>query len=223
MRVKGMLAVAIAYGLVGIVPRGAGLSPTVPVAMAHYVLVEGLTGIVIGLSARFVFFAVRFAGEFIGFQVGLNISQVLSPADNQSSNPISNLLIMLALLLFLILDGHHQVIRALNASFYVVPLAGAHLHLAGDVMLAWTGGLFTTALRLAAPFMLTIFLVDMALGIFARVAPQAEIFSLSLSLKLLVGIALTYFYLQEFIPFVPELLTEMVANLSAMIETIAPR
>jgi len=223
VRVKVMLAITMAYGLAGIVPMPEGLTPTVPIALAYYVIVEALTGAVLGLAARFIFFAIRFAGDFIGFQMAFSISQVISPADGQASNPISNLLTMLTLLLFLILDGHHQVIRALNASFYVVPLAGADLHLAGPVMMSWTGDLFVTALRLAAPFMLTIFLVDMTLGIFARVAPQTEIFSLSLSLKLLVGLAITFFYVQHFLPIVPELFVQMVEDMSAMIEAIAPR
>ncbi|MEZ4702906.1 MAG: flagellar biosynthetic protein FliR [Rhodothermales bacterium] len=223
VQVKILFAVLFAYALAGIVPMPEGLTPTVPVALAYYVIIEGLTGVVLGMSARFIFFAIRFAGDFIGLQMAFSISQVISPADGQASNPISNFLIMTTFLLFLILDGHHQMFRALNSSFYVVPLAGADLHLAGDMLLTWTGRLFMTALRLASPFMITIFLVDMTLGIFARVAPQAEIFSLSLSLKLLVGISITFFYIQHFIPVVPEMFMQMLDDMMSMIEAIAPR
>ena len=107
---------------------------------------------------------------------------------------------MTFLLVFLILDGHHQVLRALVASFEVVPLTGAQLASPGTLMLTWTGQLFVTALRLASPFMITIFLVDMSLGIFARVAPQTEIFSMSLSLKLVVGVILFFLYIGNFFP-----------------------
>ena len=222
VKAKVLLSVLFAYSLSGIVPPPEGLTPTIPIALVTYVIIEALTGIVIGITARFIFFGVRFAGEFIGFQMALSISQVISPADGQSSNPISNFLLMSFLLVFLLLDGHHQVFRALVASFEVVPLAGAQLQNSGNIMLTWTGQLFVTALRLAAPFMITIFLVDMSLGIFARVAPQTEIFSTSLSLKLLVGILLCFFYVHHFFPVIPEMLLQMVDDLLEMIEALIP-
>ena len=222
IRVKIMLAALFAFSLFGIVPDTEGLNASHPAAIALYVLIEGLTGIVIGYAARFIFFAIRFAGEFIGFQMAISISQVLSPADGQSSNPISNILMMTFLLVFLIIDGHHQIFKALLASFEVVPLAGAALANPGSLMLTWTGRLFTTALRLAAPFMVTIFLVDMTLGIFARVAPQTEIFSQSLSLKLLVGVALFYMYMENFFPVIPSMVLQMTDDILDMLEAIIP-
>ncbi len=221
-RVKLFLAILIAYGLSGLVPFPDNLPVTQPAALVYYVGIELLTGIVIGMAARFIFFAIRFAGEFIGFQMAISISQVISPADGQSSNPISNILMMTFLLVFLILDGHHQIFRALAASFDVIPLAGARLETPGNLMLGWTGELFVTALRLASPFMVTIFLVDMSLGIFARVAPQTEIFSMSLSLKLLVGISLSYLYIQNFFPIIPDMITRMGEDLLAMLGVLAP-
>lgn len=222
VQVKVFLAALIAYSLVGIVPQPDQPDILHPVALLVFTLIEMLTGIVIGLAARFIFFAIRFAGEFIGFQMALSISQVISPADGQSSNPISNILTMTFILVFLILDGHHQLFEALMASFNVIPLAQANLVSSGNLMLTWTGQLFIIAVRLAAPFMVTIFLVDMTLGIFARVAPQTEIFSQSLSMKLLVGVGLVYLYIGNFFPLIPSLLTQMTDDILDMIEAIMP-
>ena len=222
VQVKVFLSAIFAYSLIGIVPQP--VEPMTPhiLMLLLYVVIELLTGVVIGMAARFIFFAIRFAGEFIGFQMALSISQVISPADGQSSNPISNILMMTFLLVFLLLDGHHQLIEALVASFNVIPLATAELANSGNLMLTWTGQLFMIAVRLAAPFMVTIFLVDMTLGIFARVAPQTEIFSQSLSLKLLVGVGLVYLYIGNFFPIIPSLLTQMTDHILDMIEAIMP-
>ena len=165
-QVKVFLSALVAYSLVGIVPQPSQPDVLHPVALLYFVVIELLTGVVIGLAARFVFFAIRFAGEFIGFQMALSISQVISPADGQSSNPISNVLMMTFLLVFLLLDGHHQLFEALMVSFNVIPLAQGNLANSGNLMLTWTGQLFIIAVRLASPFMVTIFLVDMTLGIF---------------------------------------------------------
>ena len=222
IRVKLLFAIVVSFGMVGFVPIPEGLEPQKPVALAYYTLIELLTGVVIGFAARFIFFAIRFAGEFIGFQMALSISQVISPADGQSSNPISNFLIMTFTLVFLLLDGHHLVFQGLAYSFEVIPLAGGRLHNPGPMMLTWTGQLFVTALQLAAPFMITIFLIDLTLGIFARVAPQAEIFSTSLSIKLIVGVILTYFYIQNFFPIIPDMINKMTKDILDMIEALTP-
>ncbi len=221
-RIKVLFALSVAYVLVGLVPRPEGLPVTEPVALAYYVIVELLTGVTIGFAARFVFFAIRFAGEFIGFQMAISISQVISPADGQASNPISNLLMMTFTLVFLLLDGHHHLFRALVLSYDVIPLTGATLSTPGNLMLSWTGELFVIAIRLAAPFMITIFLVDMTLGIFARVAPQTEIFSMSLSLKLVVGSFLLFLYMKNFFPVMPDLIEQMGEDLLEMIEAMTP-
>ena len=222
VKVKLLLALSTAYVMVGLVPHPEGLPVTEPAALAYYTLIELLTGVVIGFSARFMFFALRFAGEFIGFQMAISISQVISPADGQASNPISNLLMMTFTLVFLLLDGHHHLFRALVLSYEAIPLTGAALSNPGNLMLSWTGELFVIAIRLAAPFMITIFLVDMTLGIFARVAPQTEIFSMSLSLKLVVGSMLLFLYIKNFFPVMPELIDRMGNDLLDMIEALAP-
>lgn len=222
VQVKVFLSALIAFSLVGIVPHPPELDATHYLQLVLYVAIELLTGVVIGMAARFVFFAIRFAGEFIGFQMAISISQVISPADGQASNPISNVLMMTFLLVFLLLDGHHQILEALMASFRVIPLGTANLANPGNLMLTWTGQLFIIAIRLASPFMVTIFLVDMTLGIFARVAPQTEIFSQSLSLKLLVGVGLVYLYMGNFFPVIPSLLMQMTDDLLSMIEAIMP-
>lgn len=221
-KIKLLFAITVAYVLVGLVPRPEGLPITEPVALAYYILIELLTGVVIGFAARFMFFAIRFAGEFIGFQMAISISQVISPADGQASNPISNVLMMTFTLVFLLLDGHHQLFRALVLSFDVIPLTGADLSTPGNLMLTWTGELFVIAIRLAAPFMITIFLVDMTLGIFARVAPQTEIFSMSLSLKLVVGCFLLFLYIKNFFPVLPDMVEQMGDDLIEILEAMAP-
>ena len=220
VRVKILLSAIFAYSLIGIVPRSPDLNTSHFIAITLYVAIELFTGVVIGLAARFIFFAIRFAGEFIGFQMAISISQVLSPADGQTSNPISNILMMTFLLVFLTIDGHHQLFKGLLASFEVVPLAGAALANPGTLMLTWTGQLFVTAIRLASPFMVTIFLVDMTLGIFARVTPQTEIFSQSLSLKLIVGVGLFYLYMGNFFPVIPPLIMQMTDDILNIIESL---
>ena len=221
-RVRILLSVVLAYAISGLVtsPLPAAVEHSFGLMLA--VGIEALTGMALGFTAQFIFWAVSFAGELLGFQMGLGLAQVLDPADGTNNNPVGRLLTLTFLMAFILFDGHHMILGALVSSFRSLPLAGAHVHEAGPLMLDWTGTFITTALRLASPFMITIFLVDAALGVFARVAPQADLFSIALPLKLIVGIGLTYFVLEHFVPVVPGMIDAMVRDMAIVIEAMRP-
>ena len=222
VRVKIPFALLLAYTVVGFVPGPLPDHVAHPVGLMLAVAMEALTGVLLGFAAQFVFWAVGHAGEIIGFQMGLSMAAVYNPMDGMHNNPVGRLMTMALLLVFVLLDGHHHVLRALVASFEVVPLAGADLSRGGPLLLEWTGAFFATALRLAAPFMITIFLVDTALGVFARVAPQADLFSLGLPLKLIGGLVLAIVYMQNFMPAVPDMVRQVLGDMVAMIESMVP-
>lgn len=222
VKVKIPLALLLAYSLVGLVPGPLPEHVDHPFGLALAVAVETFTGVLLGFAAQLVFWAVQFAGEIIGFQMGLSLATAYNPFDSVPSNPVGRFITLTMLLVFLLLDGHHHVLRALVASFDVVPLGGANLSRSGPLLLQWTAGFFGTALRLAAPFMITMFLIDVSLGVFARVAPQADLFSLGLTLKLFIGLALTVFFLQNFLPILPETFRQLSDDVLAMIEALVP-
>lgn len=222
LQVRLLLAILLSYILVGMVPGPPPPYATKTLGLMICVGIEAVTGVLLGFAAQFVFWTIQFAGEILGFQMGLSMAQVFDPINGEPSNPIGQLLSMAFLMTFLLLDGHHQVLRALVASFRVVPLAGAEVVAGGPIMIQWMGGFFSTAMRLASPFMVTFFLVDAALGVFSRVVPQADIFGIGLPLKLFVGVTMTIFFLQNFFPFVPELLSGATDNMYRLIEALVP-
>lgn len=222
VRLRIFLAVLLAHILVGFVPGGSvGPALLTPVGMAAGVVVEAATGLLLGFAAHLIFWSVSYAGEVLGFQMGLTMAQVFNPIDGTQTNPIGNILSFTFLIIFLLLDGHHHVLRAMVVSFEVVPLSGGRLAAASPLLLDWMGEFFSTALRLAAPFMVTIFLVDVALGVFARMVPQADLFSLGLPAKLLSGLLLLVLYMGYFFPLAPGFLSELLSYVRSVIEAIA--
>ncbi|MEM1042257.1 MAG: flagellar biosynthetic protein FliR [Bacteroidota bacterium] len=217
VQVKVMLAAVLAFSLAGLV--GGALPPGVthPVGFVVALAVEALTGALLGFAAQFVFYAVQFAGDVIGFQMSLSLAQIYNPISGEPSNPLGRVLTLGFMLLFILLGGPQQLVLALVSSFQVVPLAGADLAAGGPLLLQWTGAFFTTALRLAAPFMVTLFLIDVALGVFARVVPQADLFSLGLPLKILAGLSLFALFVQQFGPVAPDLVARMVEDVAQLL------
>ena len=222
LRVRVLFAFVLAYSLTGLVAEPLPAHVFHAFGFMAAVGVEAMTGLVMGFAVQFVFFAVQFAGEIIGFQMALGIAQVFDPVNGQSANPMGRLLSRFFMLMFVPVDGHHAVLRALGQSFAVVPLGGASIQASGPLLLDWTGDFFTLALRLSAPFMIVIFLIDVTLGVFARIVPQADLFSLSLPLKLGLGMAIAYFYVQNLVPIIPGMVDAMTGDLLQLLEAIAP-
>ncbi len=228
VRVRVLLSAVLAYALSGLVvgPLPTGTETSVGLLVA--VAIEVLTGLALGFTAQFIFWAIQYAGELLGFQMGLGLAQVVDPSTGGHNNPMGRMLsltfllafLLLGLLLLLLLAGHHLALGALVRSFEAIPLAGARVSAAGPLMLQWTGVFITTALRLASPFMITIFLVDAALGVFARVAPQADLFSIALPLKLIVGLGIFYFVVEHFMPVIPGMIQTMERDLTIMIDAL---
>ncbi len=220
VQIKVMLAAVLAFSLAGF--AGGTLPPRIthPVGFIVAVLIEAMTGALLGFAAQFVFYAVQFAGDVIGFQMSLSLAQIYNPISGEASNPLGRILTLGFMLLFILLDGPQQLVMALVSSFQIVPLAGANLTASGPLLLEWTGAFFTTALRLAAPFMVTLFLIDVALGVFARMVPQADLFSLGLPVKILAGLALFALFIQQFGPVTPDLVIRMIEDVAQLLNVL---
>ncbi len=220
VQVRVLVGVLLAYCLVGF----AGSVPIWalhPVGFVAAVAIEALTGAVIGFAAHFAFWGLQVMGDLLGLQMGLGMSAVFDPMSGHQDNPVGKLVNLLFLLVFLLLDGHHQLLRGLALSFQMVPLGGAHLEAAGPLILGWMGMLFETALRLAAPFIVTLFLVDVSLAIYARTTPQGDIFGLNFILKLGVGLFILMLFVPQLLPSLPGLVEQATRNVRDVVGALA--
>jgi len=221
-RVRVLAGVVLAYSLAGFATGPLPEYVEHDVGFALTVLIEASTGLLIGFTARIIFWAVNFAGTVMGYQMALSLSQSFNPMTGASSNPLGQILSYVFLLAFLLLNGHHMLLRALAQSFEVIPLGGGLLAPGAPLLLDWMGDFFHIALRLAAPFLVLLFFTDIALGIFATLIPQANLFTLSLPAKLLVGIATFYAFMHGFFPAVPPLIERIEGFVMEIIRAISP-
>ena len=125
-------------------------------------------------------------------QMGFGIANVVDPMTGAQSPVLGNLKFFIATLLFLAMDGHHYLVMAIMNSYEWVPLHNDFF------MRIFEGGIsnfilktfsmvFILAFQLAAPLAAAIFLVDIALGMLARSAPQFNVFVVGLPVKIMVG------------------------------------
>jgi flagellar biosynthetic protein FliR len=153
------------------------------------VLVEQiLAGIAMGFTMRVVFAAAEMAGELIGMQAGLGFASFFDPVNASFTPVLAQFLGMLAVLAFLALDGHLYLIATLAESFHAFPISAALPNREGVHLLAlWGGSLFAFSLQIALPLLGALLIVNLALGILTRSAPQLHLFAIGFPITMGVG------------------------------------
>lgn len=159
-------------------------------ALALAVGRELAVGLVIGFVAMTFFYAVQFAGHMLGVQMGFGMSMLFDPTTRSQTSEIAVLLLQLATVGFLALNAHHWLLAAVWRSFETVPLA---TFTPDGVLIARilreVSGIFDTALTIMLPISGIILIIELALAILNRVIPQMNVFSLSMGVKVLLGLA----------------------------------
>src|SRR6185503_3531031 len=158
--------------------------------LALAVVWEMAVGILIGFAAAMLFAGVQFGGHLIDQELGILQANLLDPMLNEQISIVGQFKVLLATLVYLLINGHHLLIAAVSDSFRAVPLLGlqfsrgAALHLSDTLM----RDVFRMGVEIAGPALVTLFLVTIALAFMARTAPEMNIFALSFSLRLAVGL-----------------------------------
>jgi flagellar biosynthesis protein FliR len=162
--------------------------PEDPLRMAVGLGAEFLVGLVIGLGLRILFAGIELAGDMMSVQMGLGVVQLLDPATSQQMPLLSNMQSILASMIFLSLNAHFIVVQAVASSFdLVAPFgAGVTADLVQDVI-RLTQGIFLIALKLAAPVMVTILLINLAMAVMGRTVAQMNVFLLSQPVTIIAG------------------------------------
>jgi len=173
-----------------------------------------LVGVIIGFSLRLIFAAIEFAGDIAGLQIGLGFALLIDPLSSRQTPLIGNFFGVLASLVFLSIHGHLMLIVQLVESFSVIPLSSETLHVINfTVVVSWGSELFKIALLLSLPVVLVLLIVNISLGLMARVAPQLSIFSVGFSLSLVIGLLVLWASLPYFAaPFERYLSTPLWVN-----------
>jgi flagellar biosynthesis protein FliR len=116
---------------------------------------------------------------------------MIDPQTNVDTPVLSTLHETALLLVFFRLRVDHWMVRALVKSFEYAPpgsitvSSGAMRHL-----LVMAAKMFCIGAEIAAPVLAAILLIDLVLGLIARVAPQVPVLFLGMSIKSLVGMGI---------------------------------
>jgi flagellar biosynthetic protein FliR len=163
---------------------------TQPAAIAVAMGGELLLGVLIGLVVRACFTGIQMGGTLIAQESGLAYGSVVDPSGlGEDENVVSIFYVQLAMVTYLIVGGHRALVTAALDTFVTIPLLADTDAVRGSVTLlcdALRVG-FDLAVRVAAPAMLTMFLVNVVLGFLSRTVPQLNVTLMGFSFKTLLA------------------------------------
>lgn len=185
--VKASFCLLLALTLLPAVDASRAPAALLPLAVAA--AGELAWGALAGFSASLCFAAVQLAGYYLDFEVGTGLAGVVDPTFGTPVPLAGTFLYLLALVAFLGADGHHLLLSVLVRSFQAVPPGAAALPGgAGRALVEQAGGMFVAGLELAAPVVVPLFLVNLALGLVSRTVPQLNVLVVGLPLKSWLGV-----------------------------------
>lgn len=182
--VRALLAIGMATLVTATLDRPAGLPPS-DWALIPAMASELLFGVLIGQVVRICFVSVQMAGQMIAQESGLALGQIADPMAEEQESVLGVFYVQLAAAVFLIVGGHRAMIGGVMDSFSQAPLLAVSAPPSEGMTLlldALTAGL-TLTLRVAAPVVLTLFLVNVVLGFLGRAVPQLNAVVLGFTLK----------------------------------------
>lgn len=164
------------------------LLPGHPFGLLLLILGELMVGLMLSLFVNFIFAGIQTGGQIMGFQMGFTMIQVADPLSGNQISITSHLLYMVTLVCFLALDGHLFLLQALASSFAIMPPGGFLMRPAIlSEIIALSGNMFVLALKIAGPVMAALFLIELALALMARAAPQMNLLIIGMPIKIAVG------------------------------------
>jgi type III secretion protein T len=192
---RAMIVLVLAILPVGVVPLE-DFSANPPATIGAMLVREAVVGLLLGVLLSLPFWVVQNVGALIDLVTGTSNASVFDPMSGHEGGPLANTLHHLFIALFLATGGFTLIADALYDSYRVWPL-GAPVPdfdaVARTFWLKTTDGLFSASLKLAAPVVVALLVVDVALGLVNRVAPSFNVFEMSPAIK--GGVALLMLYL----------------------------
>ncbi len=217
-RIRVLLAVMMTAILVPNLPPmpvADGVSLEAMVIAAQQVLIGVGMGFV--LQALLQMFVIT--GQMIAMKMGLGFASMVDPSNGISVTVVSQFHLMLVTLLFLVMNGHLAMIEVLAHSFVTLPVGQGSFN--GDALMTlagWGGWMFSGALLMALPAVTALLIVNCALGVITRAAPQLNIFAIGFPFMLVLGLIIIWITVGGYLPHFDRFSAEALMAMEGLVQ-----
>jgi flagellar biosynthesis protein FliR len=221
-RVKAGLAAMSALLITPVIPALTETLPSEPIIFATYAVGELMIGLILGFVMTIVFAAIQVGGQIMDMQTGFGLINVFNPALETQVPIFGFFFFLLAVLYLLVIDGHHEMIRALAYSFRHIPLGGFTVNPAMLRDISTMGSaMFYDGLIIAAPVAAAMMLSYATMGLMSRVVPQIHLFVVGFPVTIALGLLLVAFIIQIYLLVLKGMYNQMFEQVYGLIRRMA--
>ena len=158
--------------------------------LIKYTVIETVNGLLLGYMVMLCFIVLKFAGSLMDFQIGLSMASIYDSTTQTNSTLIDRLLYWIGVMVFLGIDGHHTLIVSIVDSFNYIGIGDlVVINNLGYVIETFTK-LMNTGFKIAIPFILTLLLTELLMGLISRSVPSFNVMLIGMPVKMLIGTVL---------------------------------
>ena len=169
-------------------PQDTGFTFAVIVAM----LVQGFIGFTAALIINIVFDIFIGVGQIIATQIGLSMASLIDQRYGYITS-MADFYFIVAAVLFFLMNGHLILFKTVVDSFTVLPVTAIHFNVSLLPKVAgYAGVIFTGATLLSIITITVALLINIALAVMSKFAPQFNIFSIGINIQLIIGLFILY-------------------------------
>jgi flagellar biosynthetic protein FliR len=174
-----------------------GELPFGPVGFIFLLAKEAAIGYCLGYVTSLMFDAIATAGRIIDLQRGASMAELYAPQLQFQVSELGEFKLQFAIAVFLSVGFHQLFLRGLLLSFHLFPVTRFPRLQPGwtpmlEEVVQLSAGVMLIGVQLAAPVIVTLLLTDVCFGLINRVAPQVNVFFLSMPVKMAMGILVVY-------------------------------
>lgn len=157
------------------------------------VVKEAAAGLLIGFSAYICSNIILFAGRMIDMDMGLAMASMFDPTTMQMSTITGSLYNNLIMLLMLVSDMHVFLLSAIKDSFTLISIGNMKINTSMyNTMIGFLTNYFIIGFRIVLPIFVAILILNCALGIMTKIAPQIHMFSIGIQIKVIGGLIILF-------------------------------
>lgn len=189
---------------------------------AIIIIKEALTGLLIGYGANICSSIVLFAGRITDMDIGLSMANQMDPTTKEFAS-ISGVFYQHVVTLMLLVSGMHRyILQALVETFTLIPIGKAVFEEDRLLvpMLKFLSDYISIGFRICLPIFCVMLILNVVLGILAKVSPQLNMFAVGIQLKLLIGFGVMFMTV-GMLPYISDFIfTEMKTMIVAFVEAM---
>lgn len=180
------------------------------------VVKEAITGLLIGIGSGMSLYILTFSGHMLDMEIGFSMAMEMDPTTKVQTTISATFLTAVFMLMFIASDMHYFMIDAIVDSYTLIPIGeGVVSPNLYQIFVQLVIDYFVIGFRIILPIFACILVVNVILGILARVAPQMNMFVFGMQVKVFAGLALL-FILMSFLPGITDFIFNEMQKLTKL-------